>query len=402
MRPVEIKPGIYWVGVVDWNLRNFHGYSRTKLGTTYNAYLVMDDTITLFDTVDFKYRHEFMCQLSHLVNLKDIDTIVVNHVEPDHSGCLASMVEEIQPTTILTSKMGQEFIKGRFQADGWPIETVDNEQVISLGKRSVQFLETRMLHWPDSMVSFIPEDKLLISQDAFGQNIASSHRFDEQIEWPILKKEMAHYYANIILPYSGKVPKTIEKIQELGWDIDMIAPDHGLILRSHVGDAVQSYLEFAAQKPTEKAVIFYDTMWKSTEKMAEVLASGLTDAGITVKLFHLKSWHHSDVMGEVWDAGAVLAGSPTHNNNVMPLVADMLTYMKGLKPKNTIGFAFGSYGWSGESPKIINDWLQSMGMEQVVEPAKIKHVPSHDDYRQLTEAAGQIAQAIKERVAQAS
>jgi len=402
MKPVEIKPGIHWVGVVDWNLRNFHGYSQTRYGSTYNAYLLIDDKVTLFDTVDFKYRQEFLCQINHLVNPKDIDYLVVNHVEPDHSGSLAAIVEEIQPEKILTSKMGEQFIQGRFHPEGWPIETVDNEQVVSLGKRSVQFLETRMLHWPDSMVSFIPEEKLLISQDAFGQNIASSERFDDHIDWTTLKQEMAHYYANIILPYSPKVPKAVQKIQDLGWDIDMIAPDHGLILRKHIGDTIQAYLEFAAQKPTEKAVIVYDTMWRSTEKMAEVLASGLTEAGITVKPFHLKSWHHSDVMGEVWDAGAVLAGSPTHNNNIMPLMADMLTYMKGLKPKNKIGFAFGSYGWSGESPKIIANWLDEMGMEQVVEPAKIKHVPTHEDYRQLTEAAGTIAQAIKDRVARAS
>jgi flavorubredoxin len=399
MGPIEIKPNIYWVGVVDWNLRNFHGYSRTKQGTTYNAYLMIDDSITLFDTVDWKYREEFMCQIAQIVDPEKIDTMVVNHVEPDHAGSLPYIVERIKPQKILCSKMGQKFIQGRFHNNGWPVEPVANEQTVRLGRRSVQFLETRMLHWPDSMVSFIPEERLLISQDAFGQNIASSERYDDWIDWSELKSEMAHYYANIILPYSAKVPKAVQRIQELGWDIDMIAPDHGLILKEHVTDAIEAYLEFASQKPTAKAVIFYDTMWRTTEKMAEALASGLTKHGVSVKLYHLKSWHHSDVMKQVWNAAAVLGGSPTHNNNVLPMVADMLTYMQGLRPQNKIGFGFGSYGWSGESPKIIHSWLGRMGMELPLEPFAQLHAPSHEEYRKLHQAADKLAEAIQGLVA---
>ncbi len=399
MGPIEIKPDIYWVGVVDWNLRNFHGYSRTKQGTTYNAYLMIDDSITLFDTVDWKYREEFMCQIAQIVDPEKIDTLVVNHVEPDHAGSLPYIVDRIKPKRILCSKMGQKFIQGRFHATDWPVEPVSNEQTVRLGRRSVQFLETRMLHWPDSMVSFIPEERLLISQDAFGQNIASSERYDDWIDWSELKSEMAHYYANIILPFSAKVPKAVQKIQELGWDIDMIAPDHGLILKEHVADAIQAYLEFAEQKPTPKAVIFYDTMWRTTEKMAEALASGLSKNDISVKLYHLKSWHHSDVMNQVWNCAAVLGGSPTHNNNVLPLVADMLTYMQGLRPKHKIGFGFGSYGWSGESPKIIHSWLGKMGMELPVEPFAQLHAPTHEEYQKLHQVADKLAETIHALVA---
>jgi len=398
MNPCEIKPGVYWVGVVDWNLRDFHGYSQTQRGTTYNAYLVMDDHITLFDTVSAKYKDQFLCQISQVVDLDRIDYIVVNHVEKDHSGSLPALVEAIGPKKIFASKTGEQFIHSIFHPENWPIEAVDNEQTISLGRRSVQFLETRMLHWPDSMVSYIPEDKLLISQDAFGQNIASSERFDDWIAWDDLKSEMAHYYANIILPYSALVPKAIQKIQELGWDIDTIAPDHGLILQSHVSDAIGAYLEFAEQKPKSKAVVFYDTMWGSTELMAEALASGLDQAGISVRVFHLKKWHHSDVMEQVWDAAAVLAGSPTHNNNFMPLVADMLTYMKGLRPKNKLGFAFGSYGWSGESPRLIQEWLSGMNMETPEEPAALRHVPGHEDLQALAGTSRRLAEAIREKV----
>ena len=402
MGPQEIKPGIHWVGVVDWNLRNFHGYSQTYQGTTYNAYLVVDgDTITLFDTVAWKYREELMCQIARVVDPERIDQIVVHHVEPDHAGSLPYVVERVRPKRIYASKMGYKFLRGRFACKDWPLEVVENGQTISLGQRSAQFAETRMLHWPDSMVSYIPEEKLLISQDAFGQNIASSERFDHWISWPELKKEMAHYFANIILPYSAKVPKALEAIQGLGWDIQMIAPDHGLILDKHAADAVSAYLEFAAQKPEKKAVVFYDTMWHSTEKMAEALASGLNDEGVSVKLYSLKSWHHSDVMAEVWNAAAVLAGSPTHNNNIMPLVADMLTYMQGLRPKNKLGLAFGSYGWSGESPRIISRWLEQSDMKQPLDPISVQHVPGHETYRELVDKAGTLARHIEDRVRRA-
>jgi flavorubredoxin len=399
MNPVEIKPGIYWVGAVDWNLRDFHGYSKTSRGTTYNAYLVLDDKVTLFDTVDSRFTHELLCQLAQIIDPEKIDQIVVNHCEPDHSGCLASVVDSIKPEIIYSSKMGEQFLAGRFHNHNWPVRAVKNKEVLSLGKRSVQFMETRMLHWPDSMVSFIPEDNLLISQDAFGQNIASSQRFDDWIEWPDLKSYMAHYYANIILPFSAQVPKAVQAIQELGWDIDMIAPDHGLILSNNVANALAAYQEFADQKPKAKAVIVYDTMWKSTAAMADSLAAGLSAEDIEVRLFAIKSWHHSDIMGEVWDAGAVLVGSPTHNNGVLPLIADLLTYMQGLKPQNKLGFAFGSYGWSGEAPKKIGRWLEDMGMDMPEAPAAIKHVPTHQDAGELFATAQRLGRQIKDRVA---
>jgi len=397
MKPTEIKKGIYWVGVVDWNLRDFHGYSRAN-GTTYNSYLVVDDKITLFDTVSAGYEKEFMCRVSQVVDPEKIDYIVVNHVEPDHSGALPYVVEKTNPERILCSKMGEKFIHGHFHPENWPIEPVADEQVISLGKRTVQFLETKMLHWPDSMVSYIPEEKLLISQDAFGQNIASSERFDDNIEWSDLKRFMAHYYANIILPFSAKVKPAVQKIQDLGWEIDMIAPDHGLILRKHVGHTINAYLEFAEQKPLEKAVIAYDTMWKSTETMAKVLADRLAAEGLEVHLFHMKKSHHSDVMGELWNAGAFVVGSPTHNNGVMPVIADLLTYVKGLKPLNKVGAAFGSFGWSGESPKLIAQALADMGMETAADPVRVKQVPTHDDYKTLHDLAKNIADKVKDKV----
>jgi flavorubredoxin len=395
----EIKKDIFWVGVVDWNLRNFHGYSLSRRGTTYNAYLVLDKKITLFDTVAGKYTMEFLHQIRRVVQPGDIDYLVVNHAEPDHSGALPEVVKALRPEKIFCSKVGQKCITGHYpEAKGWPLEPVENGGSISLGKRTVTFLETRMLHWPDSMVSYLPEEKLLISSDAFGQNVATSVRFDDEVDESMLFSEAGHYFANIILPFSPLVKKVLAKVREAGLDIEMIAPDHGLVWRKNVAKILQSYDHWSDQKPTAKAVVVYDTMWHSTEHMAKAITEGLVKEGIRTKLMHLKTFHHSDVMGEVLDAGAVLVGSPTHNNGILPLMADMLTYMKGLRPQNKIGAAFGSYGWSGEAMKTIHEWLEGMNME-MVEGVRCQWVPKHEQLGQCVELGKKVAERLKEKIA---
>ncbi|MDQ7031605.1 MAG: FprA family A-type flavoprotein [Desulfonauticus sp.] len=398
MPVVEIKKNIYWVGVVDWNLHNFHGYSLAPKGTTYNAFLVLDDKITLFDTVPEKFKLDLYHQIQQLIKITDINYIVVNHVEPDHSGALPFIIEKSQPEKVFCSTMGQKALLSHYHQENWPLEVVTNNDKLSLGKKTVLFMETRMLHWPDSMFSFIPEDKLLISNDAFGQNIASSFRFDDEVNLDELLFEAKHYYANIILPYSALVQKTLAEVAKQGWDIDMIAPDHGFIWRSHVKEILAAYQEFSLQKLKPKAVIVYDSMWQSTEKMAKAIAEGLQKENVSVRLMSLKTYHHSDVMGEVMDAAAVICGSPTHNNGILPLMADFLTYMKGLKPTNRIGAAFGSFGWSGEAPKIIASILEQAKFELPVEPIKVKHVPTHEDLKKCKEMGETLAKAIKQKV----
>ncbi|MFK4764027.1 FprA family A-type flavoprotein [Desulfobaculum sp. SPO524] len=400
MRPVEIKKDIYWVGCVDWNGIDFHGYSIARHGTTYNAYLVKDEKITLFDTVKPEFRDEFLATLAQVVNIEDIDYIVANHLEPDHGGLLADLVELAKPEKIFCSPMGKRAIEAHFHPEGWPIEAMKTGSSISLGQRTVQFVETRMLHWPDSMLSYIPEDKLLITNDAFGQNIASSERYADQLDRGFLKRRMMEYYANIVVPYSPVVEKTLDGVHELDLDVDMVAPDHGAIFRGKedVEFAMQTYREFAEQKPTNRAVIVYDTMWHSTEKMAKAIADGLMDEGVGVRLMHLKSYHHSEVMTEVFKSGAVLMGSPTHNNGILPLVADMLTYMKGLRPQNKVGAAFGSFGWSGECVKTITEWLESMNFE-VVDPVKTKHVPAKESLEECLELGRAVGKALKAKMA---
>ncbi|NCC24643.1 MAG: FprA family A-type flavoprotein [Deltaproteobacteria bacterium] len=395
MPAIEIKKNVFWVGVLDWNLRNFHGYSRSDRGTTYNAYLILDDKITLVDTVPFEFRMDLYHQIRGLVPLEKIDYIISNHMEPDHAGALDWIVERINPEKIFCSTMGKKILDDQFHGRQWPLEVVKTGDTLSLGKKTVRFMETRMLHWPDSMFSLLVEDRLLFSNDAFGQNIASSKIFDDEHDLEDLLRASSHYYANIILPFSNLVLKTLQAVADAKLDIDMIAPDHGVVWRSHVADILKAYGRFARQETAPKAVIAYDTMWKSTEKMAKAVAEGLLEKGVEARLMHLKSYHHSDIMGELADAKALVIGSPTHNNGMLPLVADLLTYVEGLRPQNRIGAAFGSYGWSGEAVKKISDWLSSAGFE-VVEGVRAKYVPTHDALAQSKALGHSLAEKIKE------
>lgn len=397
MQPVEIKKDIFWVGCVDYDHRDFHGYSRSPEGSTYNAYLIRDEKNVLMDTVYPGWAGNMLCRIAKIMDPEKIDYIVCNHMEPDHAGSLAEVVARVKPEKIFVSTLGYKSMQGYFDCKDWPIEVVKSGDKLNIGKRNIIFQETRMLHWPDSMVSYIPEDKLLISNDAFGQNIASSERFSDQYDRCVLEKAIKEYYYNIVLPFSPQVLKTLELVAALKLDIEMIAPDHGLIWRGKddCKYILDTYRALAEQKPKQRAVIVYDSMWGSTGIMASAIASGLEDEGVPVRIIDIQKNHHSDVMTELADCGAVIVGSATHNNNVLPGIADVLTYMKGLRPLNRVGAAFGSYGWSGESPKIIQEWLASMNMDMPAAPVKCLFVPKHEGLSQCVALGKTVAEALK-------
>ena len=397
LNAVEVKPGIYWVGGVDWNERNFHGYSRSPRGTTYNSYLVRDEKNVVFDTVDNDYAGTMFCRLAKLMPLDKVDYIVVNHTEKDHAGALCQLVERCKPEKIITSTIDKRFMEAQFDTTGWPIEVVKSGDKLNIGKRNIIFQETRMLHWPDSMVSYIPEDKLLISNDAFGQNIATSYRYADEHDQGDFVRAIKEYYYNIVLPYSPQVLKTLPIVESL--DIDMIAPDHGLIHRGEksVKFIVDMYRQMAEQKPQQRAMVIYDTMWHSTEKMAYAVCSGLEEVGVPTRLMSVKSNHHSEIMTELANCGAVIAGSPTHNNTIMPLMASTLTYMKGLRPQNRVGGAFGSFGWSGESAKVLHEMLASMGMDMPADFVKCNWTPRHEALRACVELGKTVGEALKKK-----
>ena len=398
MQPVEIKKDIFWVGFVDYDHRDFHGYSRSPDGSTYNAYLIKDEKNVLLDTVASGCEGTLLCRMAQVLEPEKIDYIICNHMELDHAGALEAIIERCKPEKIFVSQTGLKSMAGYFDCKDWPVQAVKSGDSINIGKRTIVFQETRMLHWPDSMVSYIPEDKLLVSNDIFGQNIASSARFvDEFGDDGEYTRRVKEYYFNIVLPYSPMVLKTLPVVEKL--DIDMIAPDHGLIQRGEkaVRGIIDMYRAMAEQKPQQRALVFYDTMWQSTETMAYAICSGLEENGVPTRIMSVKQNHHSAVMTELADCGAVIAGSPTHNNTVLPLMAAQLTYMKGLRPLNRIGAAFGSYGWSGEGPKFLHEQLASMNMEMPAEPVKCNWRPDHEALKACHQMGVTIAEALKKK-----
>ncbi len=394
MKPTKIAENIYWVGAIDWDIRDFHGYS-TYRGTTYNAYLIMDEKITLIDTVKSSMKAELIARIREIVDPAEIDYIVVNHVEMDHSGALPDMIELIKPEKIICSTMGQKALVQHFHRPDWPYEIAEPGKDISLGAKTLSFLETRMLHWPDSMFTYVKEDKLLFSSDAFGMHLASSERFDDQVDPAILREELTKYYANILTLYSPLVKKLIAKVQEIGLEINMIAPDHGVIWRTNPMMAIEAYDRWSRNESQNNALIIYDTMWHSTEKMAKEVSLGLQDEGVSVKMLNLRYNHRSDVMREVLDAGAIILGCPTLNNGLLPRMAGFLMYMRGLRPTNKIGAAFGSYGWSGESVKLLNETMTEMKFDLIDEGIRAKYVPEVGELAACVELGRKVGQALK-------
>ncbi|MFH2000815.1 MAG: flavodoxin domain-containing protein [Planctomycetota bacterium] len=396
-KAVKITDHVYWVGAIDWAIRDFHGYF-TKRGTTYNAFLIMADKITLIDTVKKPFLDEMMSRIASVTDPANIDYIVSNHAEMDHSGCLPSLLHRIKPEKVFASTHGVKCLKEHFHFDH-ELTEVKNGEKLSLGDMTLSFLATPMLHWPDSMFSLLEEEGVLFSQDAFGMHLASNVLFaDEQREW-VLRYEAAKYFANILLPYASRVSDLMEKTAGLISGIRIVAPDHGPIWRQNVGFIIDCYHEWSAQKPTNKAVVIYDTMWESTARMAEAIGEGLSRRGdVWVKVLPIRTSHRSDIATEVFDAGALIVGSPTLNNNLFPTVADLLYYLKGLKPLNKVGAAFGSYGWSGESIKQINAFLDEMNVERIGDGIKTRYVPDNSVLEECVALGRSVADRMMEKV----
>lgn len=372
-KAVQVTEDVWWVGAIDWNIRDFHGY-RTGRGSTYNAYLVLADKITLIDTVKAPFREEMMERIASVVDPGKIEYIVSNHSEMDHSGSLPQVIAAVNPKKVFASVVGAKTLAELFPNPG-EITPVKDGETFSLGNRTLTFLETRMLHWPDSMFTYLNEEQLLFSQDAFGMHYASLERFADACDPAVLAYEAATYYANILLPYSPQVLKLIEKVKNAKLTFKIIAPDHGPIWRKETDAIIGRYAEWAAQKPEGRAVVVYATMWHSTERMARAISEGLAAGGLRVKVMSMDEVHRSDVMYELLCAGAVAVGSPTLNNHMLPNMADILTYMRGLKPRNMIAAAFGSYGWSGEAVREIEEVLTEMKLEKTGEGIRVKNVP---------------------------
>lgn len=374
MQPVEIRKGIYWVGAIDWGIRSFHGYS-TPRGTTYNAYLIRDKKTVLVDTVKSCKCDEMLARIRKVVDPAEIDIIVTNHVEMDHSGSLPRLSELCPSAEIVASAQGLKGLNEHFDL-GSKVRAVKTGDKINIGRADLNFLLLPMLHWPDSMATYLPGEKFLFSNDAFGQHIASSERFDDELHSGILIEEAAKYYANIVMPFSKQVRKALEVLSDI--QPKVIAPSHGIIWRDDTKGIADLYDKWSSGSYDRKVVVVYDTMWGSTEKMAVSVSDVFEEKGFSVIMRDLRTSHISDVITDVLTAEYVLVGSPTLNRNVMPNISAFLTYMKGLCPLKKKSFAFGSYGWSGESVKEIEKVLGDCGFD-VLPGKRIKYCPNEDE-----------------------
>ncbi len=394
MVKVTLKDGVYWVGVIDWNIRDFHGYI-TNRGSTYNAYLIQDEKTALIDTVKHQFSEELVRKIKEVIPFEKIDYIIVNHVEMDHSSSLPEIAKLAVNAKILSSVRGKDELIEHYGKEFERVETVKSGDEVKLGGKTLRFVEAPMLHWPDSMFTYLVEDKILMPNDAFGEHLASSERFDDEVDQHILMEEATMYYANILMPLSPLIVRKIQEVIAMHIPIDIIAPSHGIIWRKDPMKIVNAYLDWSQNATKNKIVIVFDTMWNSTDKMARAIGEGAASLGVDVKLLKLRSYAISEAMTEILDAKAVVVGSPTLNNQMFPTLSSFLTYATGLKPKNKLWTFFGSYGWGGGAVKGMAKVAKDAGFN-VVEPGlEIKFVPDEEDLKKCFEFGQQTAQKIK-------
>jgi anaerobic nitric oxide reductase flavorubredoxin len=397
----EIAKGVYWVGVVDWGLRHFHGFElSTHRGSTYNAYVVKDKKIAVVDTVWGPFSEQFIENVREIVDPSTIDYVVANHAETDHSGSLPALMRLCPKATVVVSPRGKDSIPGHYHvASGvhqqWNFKVVKTGEAISLGETQLVFVEAPMLHWPDSMFTYVAGRNLLLSNDAFGQHYATSLRFNDQVDRTELYEEAIKYYANILTPFSDLVLKKIDEVLALKLPVDMICPSHGVIWRSDPLQIVTAYQEWARQVPQRRAVILYDTMWEGTRKMAEAIGVGLTKAGIAFTLFNMATSDRNDVIKEVFQSQAVLVGSPTVNRGPLSTLMPVLEDLRGLRFKNKVGAAFGAYGWSGESLGLLEEHLKAAGIPLAAPGVKAMWQPAGPDLAKCEALGAAVAEAMK-------
>lgn len=354
----KLAPGVYSVGAVDWTMRNFHGY-ETPRGITYNAYLIVDEKVCLIDTVKAPFAKELLERISQIIDPSKIDYIVCNHTEPDHASALPAIMEKAPQAKVVLTAQGKESIIKHYQKE-YDFHVVKEGDQLDLGRNKLHFITMAMLHWPDSMATYLDGEEILFSNDAFGQHICTSKRYDDENDLSNIMEEAAKYYANILLPYNRLVGKAVEKTEMV--PLKMIAPSHGIIWRKHVPDILAKYEQWGSGYKNDSVVIVYDSMWGATEDMARRLLEGVASTGSTVKFHRLTTSSLSDIMNDLLEAGGIIIGSSTQHNDVLATMGGFLTYLKGLRPVNKIGAAFGAYGWAGGAQKVMEETLTATGI----------------------------------------
>jgi len=380
----KITDRVTWVGKVDWELKSFHGDElSTCRGSSYNSYLIKDKKVALLDTVWRPYDLEFVARLKSEIDLKQIDYIVMHHNEVDHSGALVELMREIPNTPIYCTAKGEAIIRGHYHQD-WNFVNVKTGDKLELGETTLTFIEAPMLHWPDTMFSYLSGEEILFSNDGFGQHYATESLFNDATCAAEVMQEAEKYYANILAPFSPMVTRKVNEILKMGLPLRMICPSHGVIWRDHPEQIVEKYLQWADAYQEDQVTIVYDTMWQSTRLMAQAIADGIREQlpATTVKLFNAAVDDKNDILTEVFHSRAVLVGSPTINNGYSYAIAGLLEMLKGLKLKKKKAAAFGSYGWSGEAAKLIGEHLRAAGLELIDEGMRTLWVPDCDALQQ--------------------
>jgi flavorubredoxin len=391
----ELKKGVYWVGVIDWAIRKFHGHElSTHRGTTYNSYLIVDEKVVLVDTVWGPFQDQLIENIRQIIDPAKIDIVVANHAETDHSGSLTAVMRVTPQADLIVSNRGLDSVEGHYHQP-WKFKAVQTGDKISLGKNELIFVEAPMLHWPDSMFTYLTGHNILMPNDGFGQHYATAFRFNDQVNQEELYEEALKYYANILTPFSTQVLKKIEELLKLNLPVEMIAPSHGVIWRENPLQIVTKYREWASQKPAKSAVILYDTMWEGTRKMAESVGNGLAAEGVPFKIFHMAVSDRNDVLTEIFQAGAVIVGSPTLNNGLLPTIMPVLEDLRGLKFQNKIGAAFGAYGWSGEGVKIIEEHLGRCKISVAASGVRAKWQPKPGALAECEKLGREVAAVLK-------
>jgi len=393
----KITDSITWVGKIDWEIRKFHGeeYSSHR-GSSYNSYLVQDEKTALIDTVWARFDKEFVENLKTVIPLENIDYVIANHAEPDHSGALPELMKEIPDRPIYCTANGLKSFKGYYHKD-WNFQVVKTGDKLDLGSRELIFVEAPMLHWPDTMFSYLTRDNVLFSNDAFGHHYASELMYNDLVDQAELYQECIKYYANILTPFNLMVDRKIKDVLALGLPVDIICPSHGVIWRSGPLQIVKKYQQWAADYQENQITIVYDSMWEGTRRMAEALARGITeaDSAVAVKLYNISRSDKNDVITEIFRSKAILAGSPTINRGILFAMAGLLEMIKGLSFKNKKAAAFGCYGWSGESVKIITESLRESGFELLNDGIRSNWMPGDDMLAQCSTFGRNIAEQTR-------
>ncbi len=394
---VQVTDKVYWVGAIDWEVRRFHGHTyHTHRGTSYNAYLIVDERIALVDTVMQGFEEDMLRRIAEIVDPSRIDYLIVNHGEPDHSGALPAVMARAPQAVLVHSRRATETL-ARYLSNGWEHRIVGSGDTLPLGQKTLTFLEAPMLHWPDSMFTYIPEDRLLLPNDAFGQHLASTERFADEVEPAILWDEARKYFANILTPFSRLILRKLEEVQALGLEIGTIAPSHGLIWRQAPLQIVDRYLRWAQGEAFPRVIVVYETMWGSTAEMAHAIGEGIAQAGVQARILPVPQTDHTTVVGELLEAKGLIVGSPTHNRRLLLNVAALMEDLIGLRPVNKIGAAFGSHGWSGGAVPLLEKALQEAGVQVVQEGLALTWRPTAEERAQ----AAAWGRAFGEQVLQA-